>query len=576
MPNFLSGFRNFLHGVIPALRTTLLLPLLILSVYGPFMGSRFIRTAGDEKVYVSQALEMERAGHWIVQTLQDEPNYYKGPVHYVLLRAGMMAFGRSPWATLYMNLVFTILGSLALSSVVRRRYPDWAAIQGGDLWIGVAFAFGVGIYAHSFASQMEVELASLFAIGVFLLDRLQKKQAGWLFWILAGVIGLIKSPLHSAFLGTSALLYWSLSGDLFARLRNPRAWLALILGVAVCIAGYLPAYFSDQQNFWNTYVIRETLRKSDGSGQDWSVAVLSTYGFYLFPWLILTLVAYAQTLLQAPGLLKNARTRNTLALAFSICLPSTLFFIWHVYRFENYNLPIIAGVWLWLASLWQFNRERPGIWSMAYLFAIKLTGLLFLVLPIALSILAYHFAPLPQWWPYSLLPVVWIGSLFSAFGFLFYRQPLRLAIASCGYLWAFGALFVVIGEREMVDIKSYLAHRPRQVKLGYYNLNRNIWSEWGYLNFWIGHDVEGLHTPEALKKAMSSGETILVSAKEDGIQDFRAFAAKNFPHLPLKILPWKRWRTQGKSDSGEPLWKAAWEKRDLSLLEVDYLIVETQ
>lgn len=561
-----------------SLRTAIALPLLIISVYGPFMGSRFIRTAGDEKVYVSQALEMERGGRWFVQTLQDEPNYYKGPVHYLLLRVGMLILGRTPWATLYMNLGFMILGALALAAVARRRFPQWAD-TGGDLWIGTAFAFGVGIYAHSFASQMEVELASLFAIGVYLLDQLKRDDAGWLFWVLAGTLGLIKSPLHSAFLGTSALLYWSLNGELKARLKNPYAWLAVFLGISVSIIGYLPAYFLDRDNFWNAYVIRETLRKSDGSGQDWSVAVLSTFGFYLFPWLFVALVAYAQTIFNARELCKNPETRNSLLLAFSIFLPSTLFFIWHIYRFENYNLPVIAGVWLWIATLWQYGRSKPGAWAKAYQLAIQATGILFFLLPVSLSVLAYHFAPLPQWWPSWLLPTVWVGSLFSACGFLFYRTPLKLAIASCGYLWAFGALFTVIGEREMVDLKAYIARTQKTnhpVALGYYNLNRNIWSEWGFLNFWVNHEVHGIHTPEALKAAMLAGETILVSAKEDGIRDFHDYAAKNFPNLPLKVTTWKRWRTQGKSDSGEPLWRAAWTKRDLSLLEVDYLIVETK
>ncbi len=564
-----------------SLRTSLLLILLISSVYAPFLGSRFIRTAGDEKVYVSQAIEMERGHRWFVQTLQDEPNYYKGPLHYVLLRTGMLTFGRNPWAALYMNFFLLLAGAIALAAVVRKHYPDWL---GGDVWTGGAFALCTGIYAHSFASQMEIELAALFAVGVWLLDRLRPKDAGWAFWCLVGVIGWIKSPLHSAFLGTSALLFSASQKELLTRLKNPKAWLAVILGVIVCIAGYLPAYFLDRQNFWDAYVIRETLRKSDGSGQGWSVAVVSTFGFYLFPWIFLALIAYIQSCFQLPRFWKNASSRKLICLGFSVFLPSVLFFIWHIYRFENYNLPVISGVWLWIAATWGLTQvQGPSIWKKIYSWGIGLTGLIFLLVPILLTVLFVHFSPMPAWWPSWLLPIAWIGSLVSSLGFLYFgfwkkaHRPDLLALTSAGTLWALGALFVVIGEREMLDLRSYIAQaqaQNRDVSIGYYNLNHNIWSEWGFLNFWVGHEVHGIHSPEKLKEALSRGDTILVSAKENGVQDFREFIEKNAPTLKLRYLPWKRWRTRGQSDSGKPLWQEAWEKRDLSLLEVDYFIVE--
>jgi 4-amino-4-deoxy-L-arabinose transferase-like glycosyltransferase len=555
--------------------------LLITSVYAPFLGSRFVRTAGDEKVYVSQAIEMERDHRWFVQTLQDEPNYYKGPLHYVLLRAGMKTFGRNPWAALYMNFFLLLAGALALASIIRKRYPDWI---GGDVWTGAAFALCTGVYSHTFASQMEIELAALFAVGVWLLDRLKPNDAGWAFWCLTGVIGWVKSPLHSAFLGTSAILFALSQGELKTRLKNPKSWLAVALGVAVCIAGYLPPYFLDRQNFWDAYIIRETLRKSDGSGQDWSVAVVSTFGFYLFPWVFLALVAYVQTLFQFPKFWKSPGTRRLLCLGFSLFLPSVLFFIWHVYRFENYNLPVISGVWIWIAAVWGLTQtHRFPRWQKAYAGALGFTGVIFLLLPIAVTILYQHFAPMPAWWPRWLLALIWVGSLLSSLGFLYFgywkkgQRPDFLALSSAGLLWALGALFVVIGEREMIGLRDYIhqAHgQGRTVSLGYYNLNHNIWSEWGYLNFWVGHEVHGIHSPEKLKEALERGDTILVSAKENGVQDFRDFVVKNEPQLKLRFIPWKRWRTRGQGDSGKPLWQEAWEHRDLSLLEVDYFIVE--
>jgi hypothetical protein len=297
---------------------------------------------------------------------------------------------------------------------------------------------------------------------------------------------------------------------------------------------------------------------------------------------LLALVAYAQILFQFPQLWKQSDTRRLLSLGFSLFIPSVLFFVWHVYRFENYNLPVIAGVWIWIAAVWG-QTQKASRWRAASSIVLGLTGLLFLVLPIALTVLYSHFAPMPSWWPSGLMAIIWVGSLVSVFGFLYFgfwkkaERPDYLALSSAGILWALGALFVVIGEREMVDLRNYLAQvhaQGRDVSLGYYNLNHNIWSEWGYLNFWVNHEVHGIHSPEKLKEALERGDTILVSAKEDGVKDFHEFIAKNEPNLKLRYIPWKRWRTRGQGESGKPVWQEAWERRDLSLLEVDYSIVE--
>jgi 4-amino-4-deoxy-L-arabinose transferase-like glycosyltransferase len=570
------------------LTSSLALILLISSVYAPFLGSRLIRMAGDEKVYISQALEMEQAGHWFVQSLQDEPNYYKGPFHYVALRVGFKVFGRNPWAVLYMNLALLIAGALALAALVRKRFPEWI---GGDVWVGAAFALGTGIYAHAWASQMEVETASLFAIGLWLLDRIRKEEAGWAFWCLAGAIGWIKSPLHSALLGTSALLFWAFQGDLWAKLKNPRAWLAVLLGISVCIAGYLPAFILDRLNFWNDYVLRETLGKGD-TGQHWTVSVVSAFGFYLLPWMLLAFVSYAHFIVWAPRLFKMSSTRRLIRLAIAGFAPSVAFFAWHPYHFENYNLPVISAIWLFVGTTWgslAATRNHPSrdrrFWQILYALANTVTAAAVLAIPIALTVLTSHFAPMPNWWPSWLLPLVWVGSLVTVCGFIYFglkmrgRRPEWLAISSVGFLWGLSALFSVLGNRELVDLRLYLdakAAHGETVSLGYYNLNRNIWSEWSYLNFWVPHEVHGLHTPEKLREAIHNGETILVTSKENSVQDFKDFMAKEYPGKPLHFIPWKRWRTQGRAENGDSLWKAAWDRRDLSLLETDYFIVETR
>ncbi len=559
--------------------------VIIAAAYGPFLGTRFIRTAGDEKVYISQALEMARDGRWFVQTLMDVPDYYKGPLHFLLLRLGFLIFGLSSWAVLYMNLLLVFAGALAVGKLVERRLPpgDQASSArsetGLPLFAASFFALSVGIYAHMFASQMEVELASFFAVGLYLLDRLKPEQAGFGFWILAGVIGWIKAPLHSVFLGVTALLFWLSTGQLFEKIKNWKAWAAALCGIAVCVAGFAPVLVFDYSNFVSTYISKEILGKIATNQSRW-VTINSAFGFYLLPWLFLALVSYFQLVARLPRLVEDLRARRMLALGFSGFIPSVLFFLWHPYRFENYNLPVISGILLLIVTAFHF---RTAVWDHLYRLGFLLTAVLAASFPILLTILAGRFSPLPAWWPGWLVPFVWITSLLSVVGILWFGvfgKTLRLqwlAPSALGVFWAIGAFCAVLGEREMVDLRALIAetkaHGARP-ELVYYNLHVNMFSEWGLLSCSVGTPIPGIHAPDRLRQAMMSGKTVLVPAGE-GTDHFRAFIKREFP--PEKgnvfvIRPWKRWKTHG-AENNVPLWRVAWDRRDLSILERDYLIV---
>lgn len=160
------------HRLSPQLLSRIYHPFLLIAVtllaYVPFVGVRMIRTTGDEKVYIAQTLGMDALGNWFVQSLNGQPDYYKGPLHYLLMHVGLKVFGLSLWTAIYMNLLFAVLGAVALGAIVKEAFPEkkhW------PFWAGTFFAFNVGIYGHFFASQMEVELAGIFVIAFYFLWR---------------------------------------------------------------------------------------------------------------------------------------------------------------------------------------------------------------------------------------------------------------------------------------------------------------------------------------------------------------------------------------------------------------------
>lgn len=562
-----------------------LLVIFILLVYVPFLGSRVVRPAGDDKVYVSQAIEMAQQGSWFMQTLGGEPNYYKGPLHYILLRVGMIVFGNSMWATVWMNLVLVLIGAVLLGKLVQRNMPDF---PGWPFFAGMAFAVNAGIYSHTFASQMEVETACFMVFGLYLLDR-SGPGRDLRFWIIAGLAGWLKSPLHSVFLGVAALGFWAWSGELWPRVKSLKAWLAAVAGVLVCCAGYAPAALMDWNNFYYTYVLRETLWKP-ANGTPWHYPMIPFFLYFLLPWALPAIVSYfdgisrlwrrGRPVRSTPG------SRRLVALGLCLVVPSVAFFLWHPYRGQNYNLPVIGGLVLVVCSLW---ATRASTWDKYYQLALAVTALAMIAVVSAITIFTRHYDPMPFWWSSWRLPVLWIGFFLTARGLwregitLNMLRPDSLARRSLWMFLALGGFITIIGEREMIDVRDriYQARKVgEKLNVSYYNLpnhphgtSTNIWSEWGYLNFQIPYPVSGLFNDAQLLSAAQRGDLILVPGDEK-LADMRAKLEKTYPFDTWQVTPWKRWKTKGKNAEGVPAWKESWDTRDLSKLEKNFYMVK--
>jgi hypothetical protein len=456
--------------------------------------------------------------------------------------------------------------------------------QGWAFWAGMAFAVNAGIYAHVFASQMEVETAAFFLFGLYFLDRSGPGKADLKFWLIAGLVGWLKSPLHSVLLGCTALLFWAWQRELWPRIKSPGAWASALAGILVCCLGYLPAFLLDRENFINAYILRETLYKP-ANGAPWHYPIIPLFTYSLFPWMLPAFVAYFDgiTRLWRRGreVRSTAGSRRAVALGICLMIPTILFFLWHPYRGQNYDLPVIGGLLLVVAALW---ATRAPSWNKIYNFSLGLTALLFLALPAALTYFTRHFDPMPFWWPSYLLPALWVGGILTARGF--WREGVtfdtaRPASLSRRVLWFFlalGCLLSTLGEREMIDVRDriYEARKTGEtLQLGYYNLQKNIWSEWGYLNFQIPYPVEGIFNSQQLKAAVEKGEMILVPG-DQWLEAMKKEVSQEFPNAVWDIALWKRWKTKGKNAKGQTAWAQAWENRDLGALEKNFYMVRVK
>lgn len=573
---FRSGVSFFSN--IPKTFSWKLLVFFLLIIYVPFMNSRVVRPAGDDKVYVSQAIEMAEAGNWFLQRLGNEGNYYKGPLHYILLRVGMALFGFKMWVTIYMNLILVILGALAIGSIVHRNMREY---EGWAFWAGFAFAVNAGIFSHVFASQMEVETAAFFAIGLYFLDRSGRGWKDLKFWLVAGLTGWLKSPLHSVLLGSAAILFWGYTKELWPRILSLEAWLCALAGILVCTVGYAPAFLLDRDVFIYAYVNRETLWKPS-NGTPWHYPITPFFTYSLLPWMLPGFVAYFDFLTRffrkQRAVKATVGSRRVVALGAALIIPNVAFFLYHPYRGQNYNLPAMGGLILLVAGTW---ATRAKSWDKAYSLSLALTALAILSVPLSINYVTSHFNPMPFWWPSWQMAVIWIGALLTARGFwkegvsFQMIRPDSLARRSLWLFLALGTLMATFGEREMIDVRDriYTAKKNNEtLNLTYYNLQKNIWSEWGYLNFMIPYKVRGLFTEEDLAASIKNGDTILVPGDE-WIADMKPRVEKLFPKATWKMEPWRRWKTKGKNEQGVPAWKEAWDLKDLSKVERNFYMV---
>ena len=405
---------------------------------------------------------------------------------------------------------------------------------------------------------MEVETAALFAIGIYFLDRSGPGKPDLKFWIVAGLVGWLKSPLHSVLLGSSAILFWASQGELWPRAKSPQAWLNAMAGIAICALGYAPAFLFDRENFVATYILRETLYKP-ANGAPWHYPIIPLFTNSLFPWMLPAIVAYAdgfsRIFLKKRAVKVSAGSKRVLFIGLATIIPSVLFFMWHPYRGQNYNLPVMGGLVLVVASLWATRSES---WSVYYSLSLLFSALLLILGPALLLRAAWHFDPMPFWLPSWELPAVAVAGFFTARGFWregFTLNMARPAALAGTYFWfaiAIGILITTIGEREMIDIRDriYTAKKNNEkLTIAYYNLQKNIWCEWGYLNFMIPYPVHGLFSEKDLELAVKNKELIIVPG-EEWMAPFQEKVLKLFPNAEISTEPWRRWKTKGKNAAG--------------------------
>lgn len=539
---------------------------------------------------------MHEAGHWLRQIQFGEPNYIKGPLHYIFLRVGIILFGRNMWATVYMNFVLVLIAMVALAWLGRRADGDQNQASHDpqdqrlrlEVWLPASFALTFGVYAFSFSSQMETELACTYVLGAWALVRAETKRAALWFWLLAGLAGLYKSPIHSVLLACGGLFFWLLRGSLFQRLQNPRFLLSALAGIFLCAGGYAACYVNDPDVFVATYVMRETIDRHTFADR-WYDFFLPLFLGYPLPWTLLLVTALVQSIrmtlsssllsrlkLSSLASLRKEHPFSLTLLGFALFFPSFLFYFLSGHWSSWYTIPVVPALVLLVISL--CHRASP-LERHRYQFMLAVTAFVLAFCTGALTLAFALFAIVRVEGGLVAMVLAPTATVLLILTGLALRKP-RSAYFPPKALFAFSAFYISIGmfsvhmgERDLDGLRGYLARwdgAARQEPLGFYNLHRDNWSEWGYLNFMARYPIEGLHSEYELQRALAAGTPVIVANPQE-LSRVQEFARHGGFADTLQVDPWRRW---GKKKDRKPgALREALETGDPDLLRTSYFIV---
>lgn len=506
----------------------------IAAAYLPGLGSFSVPLTGDQKVYVTTAMEMREAGSWLRPLLFGEPSYYKPPLQYWATLVGWEVFGFNLWGTLLPSVIAVLLTAYFLAGIARMLRVKRHLTHAG-LW----FAAALGTATFGTTAQMEIYLCLFFSAAWWAGLRYlhtppdaprESRRPLWLFvaFLIAGLAALIKSPLYSVFwvLGYATYLFLSGEWECFGR---PRFWGALLLGIAGGAAWFAWILSVDGDRFVADYVIRENLAKQSGN-----------HGTVGGLWLALAYHAFPLTLLAASAFRGIWRVRHRLGPAVRLliawCWAPALFFTLYPYRVTTYLYILVPAVALAVDIGWfRATRSRLFRWS------VRATGALFAFGVLVIGVVAWRTQIVGAW--FSIGCAVAAGfAIFCA-----WRELWRgwLVTLLAGVL-IFRIAAVSLGEEDLAGLRAALADRQARssdVQVAMLQEDRGIWHERGLLSVAIGRPIHRLETVAEASEFVRGGGLLILSEVQS---EERLSSIMEPLEEGVSVRSWMRWRTRGR------------------------------
>jgi len=475
----------------------LLFCIIILVAYLVGLWGTSVPLTGDQKVYLSIALEMMEKKQWIIPSLFSEPNFLKPPFQYWTTIIGWKTFGFNLFGALIPSVLALVTSSFLVFKIgekIKLKKPALAA---------VLFASTIGSITYGATAQMEIWIV-LFLLSSWLAVLSRRI---FLAFVLVGIMAWVKGPLYPV-LWTMSILVWNLSF-----IKSKKFWAALFLGGMIGLSWYFLAARTHQREMMNQFFYSENFGKA-GTQHGSIFGLWSEFLFSLLPWGVFLFFGFFQKSVR-----ESWRENQKFYLSYS--LVSVIFFTFFPYHVNSY-LYFLTPIMAMMASEIDLPLSPRS----------KALGMGIYLVFFLLMNLVY----------FQLFKGGWVGvEIFSSIVFasiVFFGGYLKshwefVSLGSLLIVNIFRVSAVQIGERDIAGLKEVVLQRPGEY--AYYIDSKDMWHEYGLISAAIGQSVQRIYDKTKIDSFLAAGGTIIL--QEDQQVDF--------PHN-INCIEWQRLKRRTK------------------------------
>jgi 4-amino-4-deoxy-L-arabinose transferase-like glycosyltransferase len=451
--------------------SSIFISLFILVAYSLTLAGAILPLTGDQKTYLSIALEMMTRKSWVIPLLFDEPNFLKPPFQYWATILGWKIFGLSLFGAF-------IPSVLALSGVsfVAMKIATILEFERPAV-VGLLTAASIGSMTYGSTAQMEIWIV-LFLCSAWWSMLLRRYLVAFL---LVGMMAWVKGPLYPV-LWTTSVILWRLS-----LLKDVRFVGSLLTGVLVGLSWYVAASFTHYESMLKQFFEVENMGKVT-TAQGSIIGLWGEFLYSLFPWTLLLLVAVFQA---------DTRRKWKRHLRFYLAYAgvSAAFFTFFPYRVNTY-LYFLTPIMAMLISQMSFDFKQRMKWGVTLFHLVLFSLMAWIMLKLTL-----------QGW---FSGWIWIGfSVTALFFVICLKQGKAIGVATASLLMVLmlRCAAVGIGELEYGGLIAFdrQYHKP----ISYFMDRNDIWHEFGMVSAIIHKPARVITDPQQVMEAIKNGDAVV-------------------------------------------------------------------
>jgi 4-amino-4-deoxy-L-arabinose transferase-like glycosyltransferase len=464
--------------------------LFILVAYLFALWRMSVPLTGDEKVYLSVALEMKQRASFLTPYLFDHVNFLKPPFQYWMTLLGWDVFGFNLFGAIFPSVLALVLSAFLVKKLSRER-SDLSAL---------VFSSTLATMTYGTTAQMEIWIVLFYlAAWLFYLD-----QKLVLTFLTVGVMAWIKGPLYPVLFVLSVFFKAYLDHETRAMIR-PKFVFSLLLGIVVGLLWYGAVSIEHYEELKSVFFGRENF----GKMQTAQGSVLGLWGEFLgtlFPISFLFLGSFFDR-----GFKARLQANKNVWLPYAL-IPA-LFFTFFPYRVNTY-LYLLTPVVAWMVIQ---NPELPKVFRRTVEVLVSVLTAFGLIFLYRLGVGGWLSAGLS-----ILVALTLIAWAFAHFRF----KGIEIAIASLILVNLVRIGATELGEWELSPLRA-VSETPLAYRID--NDHEDIWHESGLISTALKKPIARVRSsPEEIAFVDSGGQIILSDEQS--------------PLPEMRCLPWRRFK----------------------------------